>query len=305
MRQPLKQLDILLNKSTKKLAYQLAEAIYSIALGNGNQLRETEIHFAETMRKASAMADILGRKKAAQEVQGIKQGNKVIFQKAPQNEDQFSIEFDFDVPFDDALDNLGETNKLVKELGFIPEVKSAYSPHRYYQRERANLKLAPLFKDSPESKINEIILDDLAFGRDKEATLKKIAQYTQGRADTIYRKKIAEAYTGGRLRSLQNEEVKDLVKAVIFNATDDRDVRPDHWALHETVLAPNSSWLKFIAPPIYYNCRCSFQLVGEDHLKSFKNGAHWRKGQLVESKLTMEKLPKQRFDTRPDLQIYG
>jgi SPP1 gp7 family putative phage head morphogenesis protein len=304
MRPPIKQLDILMSKSTRIIAYLLADALYSLATGNKKNFNEAQNNFGEAMRRASAFADILGRKKAAQEIAEIK-GDTVMFAKNPTNEKEFTVDFDFNVPFDDALDHVGENNKIMQQLGWLPDVKSAYSPHNFYNRERRELNFIPVFKDSFDSKINEIIIDDLAFGREKEDTLKKIAAYTQGKADTVYRKKIAEAYTGGRLRSLKDGNVQSFVKGVLFNATEDRNVRPDHWALDGFVFAPDSKWLQYIAPPIYYNCRCAFQFVGEEALKRLNGGKHWKSGQLVESDMTYEKLPSPRFNSRPDLRIYS
>lgn len=88
-----------------------------------------------------------------------------------------------------------------------------------------------------------------------------LGDWTTSYAETVYRNAVARAYAEGRLVQARDPDVALVAPAVMFQAVQDADVRPNHAAAHGLVAGPDDPVWATLRPPLGHNCRCGLRLV--------------------------------------------
>ena len=88
-----------------------------------------------------------------------------------------------------------------------------------------------------------------------------LGDWTTSYAEVVYRNAVTRAYAEGRLIQARDPDVALVAPAVMFQAIQDADVRPNHAAAHGLAAGPDDPVWATLRPPLGHNCRCGLRLV--------------------------------------------
>lgn len=132
---------------------------------------------------------------------------------------------------------------------------------------------------------------------------KRSKEWSEAYARMVFRTNANTAVTAGRFRQAQDQDIKALMPAFVFDAVSDSDCRPNHRAADGMILrVDNTAWNK-LAPPLGYNCRCQVRHLSKYELKAM--GRLDKNGNVKESRIPQAAHPDPGFrhSGRPDLGI--
>lgn len=130
---------------------------------------------------------------------------------------------------------------------------------------------------------------------------KRSKEWSEAYARMVFRTNANTAVTAGRFRQAQDQDIKALMPAFVFDSVSDSDCRPNHRAADGMILrVDNVAWNK-LAPPLGYNCRCQVRHLSKYELKAM--GRLDRNGNVKESRIPQAAHadPGFRHGGRPDL----
>lgn len=312
MLDPIRELEKLTQKRTNELTNSLLEYIIFQTLGYREGMVRAWKNYVDLLRKSSGYSAMLGLKRADLELQNIKKkGNSLFFSvtKGGKNllsSNNFKVSHDF--AYDDALDVLEDSVKVVKRNAFGEEIRSVFSFQNYLQNVRPDVLPQNVMTGPVLLNIKDALFQDVLFGEDPETTkdrilkandipIKKVKNYTKGRVENIFRTELAKVYDAARERAIEDPEIKTRVPAWIIDTVEDSARRPDHAKLHGWIISVDSQLWNYLKFPIFYQCRCVRHYIGVDELK---RRGHWKNGQLIETNWSFNDLPKERFPARSE-----
>lgn len=98
--------------------------------------------------------------------------------------------------------------------------------------------------------------------KDFRDAIQDLSAFDPSQIETTYRTQSAQAYSAGQRAVLEHPLVSDLVPYVLWSATHDSRVRPDHLEMESfgqngsgVYRADDPIW-QVLYPPAHYNCRC-------------------------------------------------
>lgn len=300
MLEPQSEIDILLHKSTNRIT----EILINIALAwiKGDISAQQHLNeLTDALQKSQGIADMLGRKRIILEDARVvkRDGDKELFFDDEINARRFTIDRALDVEFSEAIDAIADSNELLKAQ------KPADDVIIHHTRQKLLPRVNKAATDVIQ-RVNAVIVSDIAGGepaKSVEAIREIIKPWARARAETIYRTNINQAYTAGRFRQvLQDPNILERMPAFIFEAVDDPNVRPMHFAHNQKIYLVNDPIWEMLAPPIHYNCRCSVRSVSVATLRSM--GRIDSVNQFVPER-TIPPIPTPNFGRRPDRTIYS
>lgn len=263
---------------------EIAEAIFLM-----QDKTNLEFWLADLIAGTMAYADMLGRRRL------IMQFNNLLgrhFYAEPINPIP-------QVPkapsFQDAISDL--LNKYPYLAKDYKEVSALYS------REKA-FALAKSTSAIITQRVQKAIAKGLEEGkplRETRDVIAKIGNFTKSYSENIYRTNLNTSYTAGLFRKAQDPEIKEITPAFRYSAILDKDVRPNHKAMHGVVASVDDEIWNTLAPPLGYNCRCSLSLVDKFTLK--REGLLTKDGRLYKARVPRGAFPDKGFKVysmRPD-----
>lgn len=132
---------------------------------------------------------------------------------------------------------------------------------------------------------------------------KRTSEWSEAYARMAFRTNVGTATTAGRFRQLQDNDVREVIPALRFDAVGDVDTRDNHAAADGLILrADNTAWNR-IAPPLGYNCRCTVAFI--DRVTLRRMGRVNPDGSIREDRVPQGAHPDPGFrhGGRPDLLI--
>jgi len=134
---------------------------------------------------------------------------------------------------------------------------------------------------------------------------KQTEAWVESYSKMAFRTNLNTAVTAGRFRSVQDQDVKEVIPAFVFDAVGDADTRDNHEAADGLIFRVDNPVWNHIAPPLGYNCRCQARYVSLPRLRRL--GRIDKTGNVIEDRLPSAAHPDLGFrhTGRPDLFIAG
>lgn len=137
-------------------------------------------------------------------------------------------------------------------------------------------------------------------------TIQEISGWSRAYADTVYRTNLTTAYAAGQWQEALDPDVLEFAPAFQYDATGDKDTRPNHQAMEGLLAGKTDSIWNTFAIPNGFNCRCALREV--DRFELEERGLLLANGQVkrVIPPTFGAAHPDPGFDKgRPDQRIYG
>lgn len=298
---PIAEIDMLMNKSAVKIADLLVRI--GMAWLKGVISPDAELRaLTEIIRKSQGIADILGRKRSALELEktALRDGtNELFFAEEQFNARNFSIKRALENKLENTVEDIVQSNRVLRRRDPTNLVIVTHNKQR----------LIPVVNNAATdvvNKVNQLLSSGVQDGKsltDFGEIEDILREWAKGRSETIYRTNIAQAYTAGRFRSMvENPEITSRMPALMFSSVGDQNTRPMHDAFDGKIFLVNDPIWDILAPPIHYNCRCSIRAIPVRTLRQM--GRIDKNNQFVPENI-IPPLPIPNFGVRPDKTIYG
>lgn len=253
VKEPFKELEDLQDKSSALFKDEMSELVESIAYGNNQRRSQSVNSLAELAWQTMALSDLLGRRRVLLEVR-----NRYI--KGTAN---FGITPIFpNVEFREAIQDIITREPMLARVS--KEVSSLYrTRHGFAVAKSADLRIT--------ERIQTFISAALHQGLDTPTAsviISGIGDFSLSYASTVYRTNVASAYTAGRFQQAFDPDLDDYALAFEYQAIDDADVRPNHFAADGLIANKRDRIWDTYSTPMGYNCRCGLRIVDRYELRS-------------------------------------
>ncbi len=233
-----------------------------IQWADGIRLENTDIMISarnktiDTIRFTQMIADLAGRRRVLLETDAFKAGLRSQ-QELKFRDDVIAISTTSNiktkgipsVPFREAIEDI--ISREPRLATSAEAVQEAYSRGRVFALARV---------DSLESNITQRVQSAIAQAELRGTTVSSISDliaeiggFTKAYAETVFRTNISTAYTAGRFQQFNDPVIKEVIGGVLFSATNDSRVRPNHLAADGLVANSDDPIWSLIAPPLGYN----------------------------------------------------
>lgn len=308
----LEEIEILQDKNTSLISDFIFQIIKGKMERNPKKVREYQDKLENLFRKTMGIVDILGRKKALENIQDNSEEKTepdhfVEFVGRPTKHPlNISLDRIYDLPFDKALEAVLE-NRVFQEIPeskMIDIYKDLSKQYGEGKRALSFMGLTQIQLDGID-RVKSVIQDGLSNGVAPNKMTSEIEDairgFSKARAETVFRTQTSKAYTSGQWKQIQDPFFRNQIGALRFNATKDSNVRPDHLALDGWIGKTDDPYWEWITPPIHYNCRCSIDILSKNDLNRI--GQLDPSGQLKRQKPI--KIPTPNFGRRKAKSSYG
>ena len=284
---PERELEIMEHARTDWLQGLLDRlALLYIQNADEEQQSEALADLAQAIANANGVADLLGRRRLALEINAAM--GKRIFQVPA-------------VPFEEAIDDILKrhpeiapgweaTRDAYLDGGFAIARSSQQHVTEHVQRSITSAMRGGM---TGQDAVDEILRAIKAQGTDDPVA--KNWTYTGGYAETVYRTNIASSYTAGRVEQAKDPVFRRQVAAWEFTTYPGRGVRPNHAAMHGLIAGTDDPIWDTMRPPLGYNCRCSLEFVGHD--QALRRGAIGEDGAYIPRQVPAGAFPDTGFKT--------
>lgn len=291
----------------------LKERLLNVAraefLGRGQE--EARKQFADVLRRTMALADVLGRKRILDATFKAK------------GEAKFSAAYDSIVTARFGVwDTLKKATSHAFESAF--EILLGREPVLAKSREEINKayglgqkfavrKLPDQLSDKAAQRVTVRLWEKVnelgVKGRNPDQARRVLADlgnFTESYAETVYRTNLASAYTAGRFKMMQDEDVRAVTPAFEYSAVGDASTRKHHEAADGLIAGATDAVWDRISPPMGFNCRCDLRVVTIFELRDRKLvGAHGQVRPFYPATFRNAHPDKGFAISRPDRRIYA
>lgn len=290
---PLDELDDMQDARAPTLTVALAELALADLRSDAVKRDRAERQLAELLTETQAGADVLGRRRLLLEVEARTHERLYLAR----------------IPFLEAITSLIDRSPVLA-AGWR-EARDAY--------ERGAFALVRSASQAVTRRIQATIAQAARIGQPRDVVVSEIAEalgarrfdesgaaYIRSYADTVFRTSTASAYTAGRHRQAESENVRKVIGAWRYDATPDGDVRPNHLAADGFIAHLDDPVWNLMSPPNGFNCRCALTMV--PRRQAIQAGAMSEGGlPIMRSSLPAGAFPDAGFKgraVRPDRQVY-
>ena len=244
-------------------------AKFALALLNGDGLEEEE-KLAAAIADAQSQADLLGRRRLLLELrsQGVK----------------FAQE--------DTGGILDEVNLTVASILDRAPILARGWKRAAEVYNLGGFALAKSARVALTASIQRVIAKAVDQGASRDVAVFEIAEQLGARdvdgaarraifaySDTAFRTVTTTAYTQGRISLADDPDIRRNLVGWRFDATNDSDVRHNHWAADGFMAVLDDPVWSQLRPPLGYNCRCALGVV--TRRQGVKAGLIDRKGNVL------------------------
>ncbi len=249
------EIDGLLDNSPELFERRLNDLAVGIWFNNLELQVRARQSLQRLIGESMALADVIGRRRVALELAAIDEAPKMFarqYGKTP-----VIPQVPFREAFDDIINRLAVTfGKDIKNRGI--EIARLYS-------EKHAFALAGSTSRVLTERVRQSIAKSIRRGESvtkASEAISKIGGFTKGYAHTVYRTNLTTAYTAGRFKQLENENVRKVIRGLKYsirgiNTRDNHRANSKIWAEIDDPIWNTHS------PPQGYNCHCRLILVSK------------------------------------------
>lgn len=247
--------DLFFDSFLKLASSRLGKADYS----------ESIEELAELLRDTLMLSNLYGRKRMLMESDAVRAKVKARFDadgKTPLSR----------LTFEEAVEDLVSREPRL--------VKSADELARLYTADHV-FGMARSIDEKLTSRVQQALADFIRKGESYPSAaqvLQEITPFSRQYSDLVYRTNLNTNYTAGRFQQAQDEDVREVIPALMFVSQHDERTRPNHRAAHGMIAATDDPIWRFFRPPIGYACRCGADFVSVFEL--MRRGL-WKGGKVV------------------------
>lgn len=264
------ELHELLRRSPRLFSSAIIDLAYAIAKADPRAYDRARASLRETFAKTLSLADLVGQRRTILEAKSASKGKaKPLSRIEPilfgVRENVYLAADQPIVPrvrFDEAVEDL-VTRQPELAIGW-QEVVDLYSRKHAF----ALAKSTDLVVTKRVQKAIDDLLERGADVRSAREVIGSMSAWSVSYAETVFRTNLNTAYTNGRIRKAQDPAVAQVIGALEYVATLDRDVRPNHRAAHGFLASQFDPLWREWRPPLGYGCRCGTRMVDRWELES-------------------------------------
>lgn len=164
------------------------------------------------------------------------------------------------VPFQNAIDDI--YNREPKISNDAREIRALYRDRKAFAMVRST---EDILTARVQALITDAMRERLSTAEITEEILRTSQEeghdFTWWYSENVFRTNVASAYSEGLRQMARDPDVREVVPAFRYSAVGDSDTRPGHAALDGLIAATDDGIWNIYMPPIFYNCRCSWELV--------------------------------------------
>lgn len=278
VKEPQDELAGLLKRSTGILSEALFDLAKARLAFNQRGIEKAKRRLGNAIAAAQGLADILGRRRLILEIAAKAEeakrpanipltfatptGKNPLFPKVPFGEaiedilDRTPFEFLSEQLEREGVGTFEDLSRPARQR-IQQEIKTVYSQeHGFALARSADEAITARVQKAVEQSVRK------GLGVPKASDLiQEIGDFTRGYADTVFRTNMNTAYTAGRFRQAQDEDIAQVIGGMRYDAVNDSDVRPNHLAMDGVVGAVNDRIWSTHSPPLGFNCRCTIEHV--------------------------------------------
>lgn len=262
----------LLSRTPEVLTQAMGRMAAAILTGSLADDQKAKADYAQVVGDGLILSDVLGRKRTLLEAEDAAR-------RAPEPpEGEERIEPVLFGARHSARVAAALAPVSLKDDAFVPKVRFEEAIRDLTSRDpviaRSAAEVAELYRtrdafaitNSSYEILTKRIRDEIVRLRGKGAftakeVLSNVGGFSRAYAETVYRTNLSTAYTNGRIDMARDPVVNQVIGALLYVATRDSDVRPNHLAADGLIASQHDRlWLTF-RPPMGYNCRCGLRMV--------------------------------------------
>lgn len=246
MLQPIDQLANIADNATPEFERALRSLVHAIVKRDNAAHQRARESIQRAIGQTHALAELLGRRRA-------------ILAAGLEDMPKGSIQFSAVVPpieFEEAIGAIIDRTPVLAVSG--EAVKEAF-------RRDPNVIAFARAADLATTRRVQKLLSTFGFAGTPLPTAEKVLQelegWTRAYSETVFRTNLNSAFTEGIFAMARDDDVRDVVPALMFVDSRDPDVRKNHRAAHGMVASVGDPVWDTLKPPLGYNCRCSVRLI--------------------------------------------
>jgi SPP1 gp7 family putative phage head morphogenesis protein len=232
-------------------------------------IRRKTAKLADLIGQTMQLADALGRKRLLMEADAKAKRRQPPMFRCLAEHNFMTTPVVPHVPFKEAYEDiLAREPRIAKSRD---EIARAYSGDNGFAILKLPMRLAENARMKLLQRVQKALADFAARGESTASVslkLASMADFTRSYAETVYRTNLATAFTAGRMKQMQDPDVREVAPAFEFVTAGDVDVRKNHRNTKGLIAAVNDAAWDQYAPPLGYNCRCDLRLVDKYELKA-------------------------------------
>lgn len=244
--QAINELQLLLDSSSNELSRLLTGMGVDWVSGDMS-LNRSRLNLSEMLRKAQALAEMIGRKQLGVALKR----EKIKFAEQPKRDDKRIIKLVWKMPIEKSVKVLEQTHPFLIDQDSGSKVLADH-------HEKSTKPVADYTADMVVNKVTNILQgSDLPQKKSAKLVREQLDPWAKRYADTIYRNAISRAYHDGQFKQiLEVPLLKDMFPGCQQDAINDAVVRPQHLAWDKIILGIDDELFGWIRAPIHHNCRC-------------------------------------------------
>ncbi len=275
----------LLNRSPRLIKAAMNNLAEALIGGVPDEVHAEKFKLGRLMGNVLALANVMGRKRTLMEADYTRPKHRAgdLFRDRSFGPWAFAAPVMFDIDyifpddaFQEALDDLITRDPRLARTG--DEIRDVYSTGGFALR-GITRDISDQAQKTLTRKIQMAMTKLASEGKttnDAKKVLAEIGDFSEAYAQTVYRTNLATAFTAGRFKQLDDPDVKRVAPALEYEAVDDADVRPNHFAAKGLLANTDDAVWDIYSPPMGYNCRCDPRVVDVFELENrgllLKNG---------------------------------
>lgn len=250
------ELESIQDSGAPALTAYLADSVAAQLRGGEEAKLAAMRNLARTISRNLAAADLFGRRRLLKDLADDGSAQFALF----------DVSFLPKIPFQEAIESvLARTPVIARGWRRVQE---AYN--------RGGFALAMSASESVTKHVRSVISKAASQGVSSQVATNEIAEalgarkldiagarYVKSYADTVFRTTTTGAYAEGRRQQAFDPEVGQFIGGWRFDATNDRDTRPNHWAADGYMAPKDSPVWQELTPPLGYNCRCNLSVISK------------------------------------------
>ena len=246
MLQPIDQLANIADNATPEFERALRSLVRAIVNRDNAAHQRARESITRAIGQTHALAELLGRRRA-------------ILAAGLGDMPDGSIQFSAVVPaieFEEAIANIIERTPVLAVSG--EAVKEAF------RRDPNVIAFARAADLAATRRVQRLLATFGIAGTPlpkAERVLQELEGWTRAYSETVFRTNLNSAFTEGVFAMARDDDVRDVVPALMFVDSRDPDVRKNHRAAHGMIASVGDPVWDTLKPPLGFNCRCSVRLI--------------------------------------------
>lgn len=251
------ELQKFLDKSAASF-YRAMRDIFWARYGKGESNNAIK-DMAGLISRTMILADLNGRKRVLMEADQASKRKHFSIEKSPISS----------LPFLEAIEDITSRDPRLAK-GYLEVQKLYNTEHVFALAKSINANLTKRL----QSAISDLSSDGGGLP-EFEKIWKEITPWAQSYGDTVFRTNASTSYNQGRFAQAEDEDVAEVIPAMVFINMHLPASRPWHEAADGLIAATNDSIWKTFRPPLGYSCFCGTNFVNRYELERrglFKDG---------------------------------